>query len=241
MTRRRQEDFWRRKLRDPSTATKVDFTSGTLTNHVGGQIPHAADGGTNTIVQANLLEGTYNYDEGKTGKTLNKNFGRELYVKYKIKWSADFDFARGMKIARVTAPDSVTQTNFFDYIVVLRSSATNTTPMTDAVDVLCQRNSGSTWASFNWTPVREQWYELQYRWKVESTDGGTDGAFQMWIDGVQKASYSGTLGHAVTGYHSTIESLLFGGWYSNTANDPNPSGIKWQMKDAYYSDKFITA
>ncbi len=229
------------------TGTQVDFTSGSLINHIG-TYSGPGTGGANTIVQANLLEGTYYNYEGKTGKTRNGAYGGELYVRYTIKWSSNFDFARGMKIFRVTAADAQSQTNWFDYVVVMQDAngAADSAAMTNNSQLLAQRNSGSNWGSFSFNPTRNVDYDLKFRLKIESSDGAGNGVFQMWANRSDepetlKLTYNGNLGHSATGYYANMESLLFGGWYSNGTQNPNPtSGISWQMKDAYFSSTNIT-
>ncbi len=225
-------------VRGPSTPpTQIDFTSGSLSSHVTAP-------GSNSLVQANLLECTIAGNESYYGFTETVSYTREVYIKQDVKFSADFDFGQGQKIMRVRSFNGVT--NDWDFIAQITSTG-NSNPgqagRNDSYQITFSRNSGSTWGTVNKTFVRSQWYSFMYRFYLNSAQGVADGVFQCWLDGVLIANYTSLDLVGGGTYNSTINRILWGGWYSNGAGgNPNaapepvtsgvPGSISYQIRNA---------
>ncbi len=224
------------------TIQAIDFTSGGLSSHVTAP-------GSNSIVQANLLECTIAGNESYYGFTETVNYTREIWIEHEMKFSADFDFGQGQKIMRVRSFNG--STNNWDFIVQITSvgSSAQQAGRTDSYQITFSRNSGPTWGVVNKTFTRGQWTKFRYRYYLNSALGVADGVFQCWLDGTLIASYTNLamIDGSAPAYNATINRILWGGWYSNGAGgNPNaapepvtpgvPGSISLQIRNAQRSD-----
>lgn len=150
--------------------------------------------------------------------------GRHLFTRFYDYYGPGFDFAAGMKIHRLSAFNQAAQKNDFDIILQLKADEprANNCGLTEAKWLALSFNGGPVdWGSVEgrFSPVRGRWYRVETEVKL-NTPGSSDGEARVWIDGkvvLEKRgmNISGNL-------HSPINSVLFGGWYSNSAAGRNP-------------------
>lgn len=150
--------------------------------------------------------------------------GRHLFTRFYDYYETGFDFAAGMKIHRLSAFNQAAQKNDFDIILQLKADEPggNNCGLTEAKYIALTYNGGPVdWGSAEarFSPVRGRWYLVETEVKL-NTPGQSDGEVRVWIDGKpiieRKAmNISGPLA-------SPINSVLFGGWYSNAAGGRNP-------------------
>ncbi len=217
----------------------IDFTSGALASHVTAP-------GSNSIVQANLLECSIAGNESYYGLTETVSYTREVYLRMDMKFGTDFDFGQGQKILRVRGFNVGGGVNYWDFIVQITSagSAVQQAGTTESYQITFSRNSGSTWGVVNKTFVREQWYTFQYRYFLNSAQGVADGTFQCWLDGALIANYTNLDLIGAGTWNNTINRILWGGWYSNGAGgnpdpNPSPSPSTYQIRNAKRSEIYI--
>ncbi|MDQ2999887.1 MAG: hypothetical protein M3Y08_01300 [Fibrobacterota bacterium] len=218
----------------------IDFTSAALASHV-------IAPGSNSIVQANLLECSIGSDgESYYGLTETVSYAREVYIKMDMKFGTAFDFGQGQKIMRVRAFNVGGGVNYWDFIAQITSAGTSAQQAgtTESYQITFSRNSGSTWGVVNKTFVRQQWYTFQYRYYLNSAQGVADGTFQCWLDGTLIANYTNLDLIGAGTWNNTINRILWGGWYSNGAGgnpnpNPSPSPATYQIRNAKRSDIYI--
>jgi hypothetical protein len=150
--------------------------------------------------------------------------GRHLFTRFYDYYETGFDFAAGMKIHRLSAFNAAAQKNDFDIILQLKSDEPNynNCGLTEAKYLALSFNGGPVdWGSVEarFTPVRGRWYLVETEVDL-NTPGQSDGQVRVWIDGkllMEKKAMN------LTGTVATpINSVLFGGWYSNAAAGKNP-------------------
>ncbi len=220
---------------------QINFTDAALVSHV-------TSPGSNSIVQANLLECSIAGNESYYGFTETVSYTREVFIKQQMKFGADFDFGQGQKILRLRAFNVGGGVNYWDFIAQI-TSVGNSNPgqagTNDSYQITVARNGGSTWGTYNKTITREQWYTFQYRYFLNSAQGVADGIFQMWLDGVQIFNITNLDLIGAATWNNTINRVLWGGWYSNGAGGnpdsaPSPSPAKYQIRNAYRSTAYIS-
>lgn len=150
--------------------------------------------------------------------------GRHLFTRFYDYYDQGFDFAAGMKIHRLMSYDAARQRNAYDIILQLKSEEPNSNNcgLTDAKWLALSYNGGPVdWGSVEarFTPQRGRWYLVETEIKL-NTPGASDGEVRVWLDGrivLEKRAMNLT-GTAA----APITSVLFGGWYSNSAAGRNP-------------------
>lgn len=150
--------------------------------------------------------------------------GRHLFTRFHDYYGAGFDFAAGMKIHRLSAFNAAAQKNDFDIILQLKSDepGSDNCGLTEAKWMALSFNGGPVdWGSVEarFSPVRGRWYLVETEVKL-NTPGQSDGEVRVWIDSkllMEKKAMNLTATVA-----APINSVLFGGWYSNAAAGRNP-------------------
>ncbi len=150
--------------------------------------------------------------------------GRHLFTRFYDYYDQGFDFAAGMKIHRLMSFNSATQKNDFDIILQLKADepGSNNCGLTDAKWLALSYNGGPLdWGSVEarFTPQRGRWYLVETEIKL-NTPGSSDGEVRVWLDG--KLAMEKRAMNLTGSIASPINSVLFGGWYSNAAAGRNP-------------------
>ncbi|HLP41951.1 MAG TPA: hypothetical protein VK465_10620 [Fibrobacteria bacterium] len=162
----------------------------------------------------------------------NEDFGgayrqvssRHVFTRFHDYYEMGFDFAAGMKIHRLSAFNAATEKNDFDIVLQLKADepGMNHCGPTDSKWLALSYNGGPVdWGSVEgrFTPVRGRWYLVETEIKL-NTPGASDGEVRAWVDGKVILEKRGM---DLTGeVASPINSVLFGGWYSNSAAGRNP-------------------
>lgn len=165
-----------------------------------------------------------NEDYGGAYRGISGVGGRRLFTRFHDYYETGFDFAAGMKIHRLSAYNAAAQKNDYDIILQLKSDepGSNNCGVTEAKWLALSYNGGPVdWGSVEgrFSPVRGRWYLIETEVAL-NTPGQGDGEVRVWIDGkllMEKKAMN------LTGQVATpINSILFGGWYSNSAAGRNP-------------------
>ena len=177
------------------------------------------------------LQITYAKDEGRGQAVVQIPNGGTEYVRttQSMRFGETFDFGFGMKIHRVWSMNDVTDRSAFDIVVVAWGKSRpglaerDMTGVNDSYMVSINYNGGpndwgADWVDFSFE--RGRWYELVTEVKL-NTIGQSDGEVRLWIDGVKIAEKTGII--IRDDQSQTINRVLYGGWYSNSAAGDNPS------------------
>lgn len=169
--------------------------------------------------------------------------GRHLFTRFYDYYSPGFDFAAGMKIHRLSSFDAAAQKNEFDIILQLKADEprSNNCGLTEAKWLALSYNGGPVdWGSVEgrFSPVRGRWYLVETEVKL-NTPGFSDGEARVWIDGKVVLERRGM---NISGkVASPINSVLFGGWYSNSAAGRNPCPNPFGPSIRYIDDPAISS
>jgi hypothetical protein len=158
------------------------------------------------------------------GYTWRKTEGRRVFTRFYDYYDSAFDFAAGMKIHRLSSFNEARQLNDFDIILQLKAEApdANYCGLTDARWIALTYNGGPVdWGSVEarFTPTRGRWYGIETEVWL-NTPGLSDGEARIWIDGKLVAEKKGM--NLRANLDATINRVMFGGWYSNSAAGKNP-------------------
>jgi hypothetical protein len=164
---------------------------------------------------------SYSANEQEGGGILDPQAEHVFYRFYDY-YDANFDFARGMKIARLSAADPVAQVNQYDHILVSRFLPNNASACgkQDNGEFLVARNSGANFAFWNQSYPRSTWISVEWEMKLNHP-GQSDGEVRVYIDGTQVMEVTGRGDLRDATDNLPINTLLVGGWYSNS--DSNAS------------------
>lgn len=192
---------------------------------------------------------TFGKDEDEGGGTINPNATHLFYRHYDYYQSnPDFDFAGGMKIERFSGYDAARQANQYDIILVSQAQKTaagdycNTNPMGT---LYIQRNGGSTFGGLfpNVIFPRGQWISVETELKL-NTPGQADGEARVYVDGQVKIQATGLANMRDADDTLPINSLLMGGWFSNSGSnpasciDPSPTSRRY-IDDVIVSSGYV--
>lgn len=164
---------------------------------------------------------TANEDYGGAYRAVS---GRHIFTRFYDYYSPGFDFAAGMKIHRLSSFNEAAQKNDFDIILQLKADepGSNNCGLTEAKWLALSFNGGPVdWGSVEgrFSPVRGRWYLVETEVKL-NTPGSSDGEARVRIDGKVVMEKKGM--NIAGNLESPINSVLFGGWYSNSAAGRNP-------------------
>lgn len=144
-------------------------------------------------------------------------------------FNATYDFAFGEKIHRIYSTDSTQGTVLFDLMVILEGKALDDfahgdmTGMNDTQAISIRSGLGVDWGAADSGHIaleRERWYELTT--EVQLNDAGFDnGWVRLYLDDLLIAEKDGI--QIRVSNEALINSIHFGGWYSNGAAGLNPS------------------
>jgi len=186
----------------------------------------------------------FTFTDHEGGGTLNPNADHVFYRFYDF-YETDFDFARGMKIARFSGFDASVGLNQFDHIVVSRflpndGSACN---RNDMGQFLVSRNGGSNFGFPPYVFNRGQWYSVEWEMKL-NTPGQANGEVRLYVDGERLLEVTGRSDLRDAGDTLDINSLLVGGWFSNSDSNasctpPNPNPARRFIDDVIVSSRYI--
>lgn len=182
---------------------------------------------------------TANEDYGGAYRAVS---GRHIFTRFYDYYEPGFDFAAGMKIHRLSAFNAAAQKNDFDIILQLKTDepGSNNCGVTEAKWIALSFNGGPVdWGSVEarFSPVRGRWYLIETEVKL-NTPGSSDGELRVWIDGKVAMEKKGmNLAGALT---SPINSVLFGGWYSNAAAGKNPCPDPAKPSVRYVDDPAVS-
>src|SRR5690606_6052285 len=136
--------------------------------------------------------------------------------------------------------------NDFDIILQTKADApgANYCGVTDAKYMALSFNGGPVdWGSLEarFTPERGRWYAIETEVKL-NTPGKSDGEARIWVDGRLLAEKKGV--NMTGSIASSINRVMFGGWYSNSAAGKNPcpdpvSPSRRYLDDPVISDSYI--
>jgi hypothetical protein len=187
-------------------------------------------------------------DEDEGGGSVNPNATHVFYRHYDYYPDPDFDFAGGMKIARFSGHDTLY--NQFDIILIAsaQSSTGDLCGRNDMTQLHLQRNDRDSGANLGgqWPRVsfpRGQWISVETEIKL-NTPGLADGEVRVFIDGEQKIAATGLNNVRDASDTLPINSLLIGGWFSNSGNNldtcinPSPTSSRY-IDDVIISDKYV--
>ena len=173
--------------------------------------------------------------ENLTYRTVDDS--KHIFVRFYDYYATGFDFAAGMKIGRISSFNQATQRNNFDIIVQARATASaNRCGTTDSTGLAISYNGGPVdWgiAEGNFVFQRGRWYEIQVEIKL-NTPSRTDGEVRLWVDGKVIAEKTGI--NIVGAGTAGINSVLYGGWYSNSDSGRNPCPDPAQESVRYIDD-----
>ena len=183
---------------------------------------------------------TFAKDEDYAGTTRVVS-ARHLFTRFYDYYDADFDFANGMKIHRLSAYDAARQLNDFDIILYSQAAdGPNFCGTTDARYLNLAFNGGPVdWGLVGGTLQiqRKRWYCIETEVKL-NTPGKSDGEMRIWVDGKLFAEKKGM---NISGSSaSPINRVLFGGWYSNGAAGKNPCPNPYKPSIRYVDDVAIS-
>lgn len=188
------------------------------------------------------LKFTYVDEEG--GGILVPN-AEHVFYRFYDRYAKRFDFARGMKIARLSGYDAAKQENQYDHILVSRftpnsGSACGTNVMGE---MLMARNGGTNYQFWPQAFVEDQWYAVEVELKL-NRPGQADGHVRVYIDGVRKVDRTGLSNLRDADDNLPINSLLVGGWFSNSDTStnctyPDPSPAVRYIDDVIVSSRYI--
>jgi hypothetical protein len=189
-----------------------------------------------------------NEDEG--GGVVNPNATHVFYRHYDY-YQPDFDFAGGMKIARFSGHNATTGLNQYNSILVTRAQKTaandycGTNPMWSMFLQRNDQNNGSTYGgqfphvSF----PRGQWISVETEMKL-NTPGGADGEVRVYVDAQTTIEATGLNYVRDADDNLPINSILMGGWFSNSGGNlagcVNPSPLSRRyIDDVIISNRYI--
>jgi hypothetical protein len=138
-----------------------------------------------------------------------------------------FDFAAGMKVARFSGYDASTQENRFDVILVAAAKQVNGVYCnTNEMDrlVLHRQQTGFYVEKQPFAFERGRWTSVETEVKL-NTGTLSDGHVRVFVDGrlvIEKLGLNNVRNQNET---MNINSVMVGGWYSNSANS-NPDSCK---------------
>jgi hypothetical protein len=164
---------------------------------------------------------SFNANEQEGGGILDPQAEHVFYRFYDY-YDANFDFARGMKIARFSAADPVAQVNQYDHILVSRFLPNNASACgkQDNGEFLVARNGGANFMFWNQSYPRSTWISVEWEMKLNHP-GQSDGEVRVYIDGTQVMEVTGRGDLRDATDNLPINTILVGGWYSNS--DSNAS------------------
>ncbi|MDB5047976.1 MAG: hypothetical protein JWO30_1047 [Fibrobacteres bacterium] len=176
------------------------------------------------------------------GGTWRKADSRHIFTRFYDYYDDGFDFAAGMKIHRMSAFNEGKQINDFDIILQTKADdpSSNYCGLTDAKYLALSYNGGPVdWGSVEarWTPERKRWYCIETEIKL-NTPGLSDGAVRIWVDGRVVAEKTGM--NLTGSVASSINRVMFGGWYSNSAAGKNPCPDPVSASRRYVDDPAVS-
>lgn len=185
------------------------------------------------------LKLTYSQNEETGGADVQFSERNHVFTRFFDYYSNGFDFAYGMKMHRIRSFNSAGGINNFDIVMVPWGRPTsgfyNFTGTNDMQSISLNYNGGPV----DWTPADANYAFQRARWycvetEVKLNDPGTsNGHVRLWVDGnlVVQRSNLNIRGNMTAG----LNSVMFGGWYSNGAAgqnpQPNPSPVSVRYVD----------
>ncbi len=150
-----------------------------------------------------------------------------IFTRWYDYYAQQFDFAYGMKIHRIQSFNEQRQLNDWDSVVVpwgegKGERGRDLSGINDMRTISILNNGGpgnwnGVWADMKFE--RGRWYCVEAEMKL-NTPGQNDGEVSIWVGGEQVIHRTGM--DLRGGLSSPVNTVLFGGWYSNGAAGENP-------------------
>ena len=190
------------------------------------------------------LKVIFYHNEDQGGADIEFAESDHIFTRFYDYYTPDFDFAFGMKIHRIRSFNKIKQINNFDSIVTITGRATygdyDYSGINEPDMITFVSNGGpNNWGidEHSTSFQRNQWYCIESEMKL-NTPGKSDGHIRTWINGNLANE---KLNIDIRGNESNkLNSVLFGGWYSNGARGDNPQTDPANISVRYIDDVVVS-
>ncbi len=173
------------------------------------------------------LKITFTGNEDAGGGLVSFPEESHIFTRYYDYYANSFDFACGMKVHRMSSFNEGAGINFFDTIDVLwgkggGASERDFCGINEPDHIGYGGNGGPVdWNGFDGNPgmVRQTWYCVEHELRLNDP-GSSNAEVRVWVDGQPVIQATGfDIRASLT---AGLDSVLFGGWYSNGCGGQNP-------------------